>query len=111
GEQADLLGDDLAGSERAGAVAHPIGMALGARLERLLARPDHLHRPPGPERQEPEVHLDGDVLFATEAAAEIRADYADAVLRDLERLGDVAEMLDHLRSYADRDHVVGGSPL
>src|SRR5207245_11092364 len=98
--------DAVAPGGRAAALAPRVRMALGAGQERLGARPHQLHRPSGLERKEPEVALDRDVLLAAEAAAEIGADHADAVLRDAERLGDVAEVLDHLRGHTDRDDAV-----
>ena len=110
GEQLDLLGDDLAVRVRARAIAQAIRVTLGAREQRLLPRPHHLHRPPRLEREQSQVCLDGDVLLAAEAAAEIRADDAHAVLRDLQHLRHVAEVLDHLRGEANRDDAVGVDP-
>jgi hypothetical protein len=85
-------------------------MSLGPGQERFLARPDHLHGSPGAERQQSQVRLDGDVLLAAEAAAEVRADDADAVLRDLQHFGHVAEVLDDLGGHADRDDAVRVDP-
>ena len=85
-------------------------MAILTRLQRLLAAPDHARRTPGEGDDDPEVGLDGHVLLAAEAAADVRGDQPHLVVGELEDPGDVAEVLDHLGRGADRDHPVGVAP-
>ena len=88
----------------AGAVVDDVRMALGVRQGRFLARVDHLHRPLGGLGQQRQVDLDGDVLFAAEAAADHGALDANLALRDADRAGDAAEVLDHLGGDANVEH-------
>ena len=79
-------------------------MALGVRQGRFLARVDQLHRPLGGLGQQRQVDLDGDVLLAAEAAADHGALDANLALRDADRAGDAAEVLDHLGGDANVEH-------
>jgi len=56
--------------------------------------------------REREVRLDGHVLLSAEPAADVGCDHADPRCRDAEDLGDVAEVLDHLRGGPDHDDAV-----
>ena len=87
-------------------VAHHVRVPLGVREDRLLARVGQAHRPLGPVREQRQVGLHGDVLFAAEPAAEHGGDHPHAVVREPHDVGDVAEVLDDLRGGADGEHAV-----
>ena len=110
GEDVDVHRHQAAVGVGAGAVAHPHRMAILARLQRLLAAPDHARRAAGERDHDPEVGLDRHVLLAAEAAADVGGDQPHLVVGQVEDPGDVAEVLDHLGRGADRDHAVGVAP-
>ena len=63
----------------------------------------------GPARlpdEEAQQALDGDVLLAAEAAAQVRALEAHAAVGQPQHLGDVAEVLEHLRAHAQDQHAL-----
>ena len=81
-------------------------MALAVAHERVLAGVLQPHRPAGTLREQGEIHLDGEVLLAAEAAADQRPADADLVVGNPDGVGDGPEVLDHLGGDADVHHVV-----
>ena len=85
-------------------------MALAVADERLLAREHELNRPPGLPDEEAEQALDGDVFLPAEAAAQVRALDPDAAVREIQHVGHVAEVLQHLGADAQDDDALGVDP-
>ena len=63
-------------------VLHPARMAVHVADERLLAAVDHLHRPPGAQREQARVDLHRDVLAAAERAADAAEHEPDLLGRE-----------------------------
>ena len=89
-----------------GAVRHDEGVALAVADERVLARVLEAHGAPGPQCEEGEVDLDGQVLLAAEPSTNEGAADPDPVVRHSDRVRDRPEVLDHLRRDADVDDAV-----
>ena len=105
-EDLDLLGGDGTVAVGPGPVAHDERVALGAGHQRLLPVPDHPHRPAGVPDQQGQVRLDGHVLLAAEAAAQVRGDDPDLALRQAQDVRDHGRVLDDLGGHAQGEDAV-----
>ena len=84
---------------------HPLAAVVGQQ-ELLAPREDDLDRPAGRPRQGRDLRLEAELALRAEAAAEVRHDDPDPVLRQAERLGDARPHRErHLRRRPDRDVV------
>ncbi len=106
GDHADIERGDRPVPLQPGLVGHGEGMPLAVADKGVLAGKLQPHRPARLLGEQREIDLDGDVLLAAEAAAHHRAHDAHFVVRRPDRVGDEAEMLDHLGGDADVHHVI-----
>ena len=81
-------------------------MALAVAEEGILAAVGEAHRPAGRLGEQGEIDLDGHVLLAAETAADHGAQDAHLVVGHADRIGDEAEVLDHLGRDPDADDLV-----
>src|SRR5713101_3726850 len=85
-------------------------MTLAVADEALFPREDELHGPPRLPHEEAEQALDGDVLLAAEAAAQIGALEPHFPVGQPQDFGHVAEMLEHLGADAENQGALGVDP-
>jgi hypothetical protein len=100
GDELDLDRDERAVPASTVLVPHDERVPLGRRDDRFLARVAEPDRPRGLPDQEPEEHLDRDVLLAPEAAADVGRDDPDPGVGKPQHVGDIAEVLDDLGRHA-----------
>ena len=110
GDDVDVVGEQRALGVGGRAVAHHVAVPLGAGEQRLVAGPEHPHRPARAVDGDRQVGLDGHVLLAAEAAADVGRDHPHLRVGHAEDPGDVAVVLDHLGRDAEVHHAVVVEP-
>ena len=93
GDDLGLRADQPPVAVRAGAIANDEGVPLGMNAQRFGAGQRHLHRAARDHRAQHDHGLHGDVALAAERAAHRQVDQVDALLRQAEGLGDLAQSL------------------
>ena len=105
-----LHGHQLTRPGGAGPVAQDIRMTLAVADEALFPGEHQLHGPARLPHEQAEEALDGHVLLAAEAAAQIGALEPHAPMGQPQHLGHVAEMLEHLGADAEDQGALGVDP-
>jgi len=106
GQEVGLQGRDPSVPRYACFVPHDVGVPLSVGEDGFLPFVFQAHGPPRLPGQQPQEDLDGHVLFAPEAAAQIGAPDADLAVRNPEGPGDVPVVFEHLGAHVDVDDLV-----